>query len=59
MTEFDAAAKAEKILLLMTQHQPNFLAPSHLTNPDQASKLAQSLAAFRQELTKELMKQPY
>jgi hypothetical protein len=57
MTEFDAAAKADKILLLMTQHQQSLIAPAHLSTPDQARKLAQSLAAFRQELTKELAKQ--
>ncbi len=59
MTEFDAAAKADKILLLMTQHQQGLIAPGHLTNPDMARKLAQSLAAFREELAKELVKQQH
>ena len=58
MTEVDAHAKTDTILLAMVTNQQELFGKSNMTSPGYAKNLAESVAAFRKELIDQLMTQP-
>ena len=58
MTDSNAAFKADELIKLLLTHQANLFGEHPLANEAEARKAAQVLAAFRQELTAQLVPQP-
>lgn len=58
MDESTAAFKADEFIKLMLQHQPALFGSTPLSEVESARRVAQSLAALRVELIKQLQQQP-
>jgi len=58
MNESNAAFKADELIKLLLTYQADPLGKYPLADEVEARKAAQVLAAFRQELTAQLMQQP-
>ena len=57
--EQSAAAKADRFIYLILQHQPRLVSESGLVAGSGGEKLAQQIAALRKTLIEELQKQPF
>ena len=54
-----AAAKADRFISLILQHQPRLVSESGLVAGSGGEKLAQQIAILRKTLIEELQKQPF